>query len=150
MDTIIVSHQLPTMTSFGNNMDTGEGVFIPAHLVKTYDLKIGQTISATCVPNPKPSEGSPWMVAVVHSSQAAEMAQEIPYRQIIMDKLSDGFATTSEVAEALGTPSQKASDELRKLHKEGEICRADCYRTGDQEKASHVLWALEMHDITGD
>jgi hypothetical protein len=64
MQTIIVTHILPSGTAFGaTTTRPTEAVFIPASVSRSTDIVVGQEVEAQLVPNTMQPERTPWFAA---------------------------------------------------------------------------------------
>jgi predicted ArsR family transcriptional regulator len=68
-------------------------------------------------------------------------------KQIILDFLQDGYKTSAEIGEELGTDAIGAKNILKAMWERGEVAKASVYARADQKRATYVLWALTADDF---
>ena len=160
--TVAITHKLPTETSFGMDVETGEQVFIPAHIVIKSKVDIGDVIECVLLPNAGDKSGStPFRVfkLVEKAAEAApfKLVEPIAANNAEIDAaiiawLSlNFFAKTSEVFEALpdlNTTEKQVGNRLLALFNAGVIAKADVFAAGGQSRASFCLWATDADSFT--
>ena len=161
--TVAITHKLPTETSFGMDVETGEQVFIPAHIVIKSKVDIGDVIECVLLPNAGDKSGTtPYQVFKLAdpTPQAVEpfklvepiAANNDEIDEAIIDWLAlNFFAKTSEVFEALpdlNTTEKQIGNRLLALFNAGVIAKADVFAAGGQSRASFCLWATDADSFT--
>src|SRR6056297_3536023 len=86
-ETIYITNQLETMSSFGVIADSLEQVYIPASVSKAAEVKVGGTYEAAVIPNNHPQSGAtPWMalrVTQAGEDVSAVVAQEDDFEDVL-------------------------------------------------------------------
>jgi CRP-like cAMP-binding protein len=147
--TVQVINQLPSMSSFGFEPDSGEQVFIGSRLSKMQDICEGDEVEVFVRPNTH-SDNVEWFAIYVRKLGQAEVAPpETPHalRNPICRFLEDGPATTRQIADHMGITTADASRRLGQLHDAGTIARAGIRKCSDQARDSYVVWALSADDM---
>ena len=142
---------IPTGTGFGVT-HSGTSVFVPPRVVQAANAEIGDVFSASLVNNDfNPSGRTPLMAVRLERSaqQPVQMGQpDAPdQKQIILDFLQDGPASSAEVGDKIGTDAIGAKGILKAMWERGEVAKACIYARADQKRASHVMWALTADDF---
>ena len=156
--TVALTHKLPTDTSFGVDVNTGEQVFIPAQIVRGSKLDINDVFDCVLLPNAADmAGGTPFQVFKLadQTPQAVEpfklvepiAANNDEIDEAIIDWLAlNFFAKTSEVFKALpdlNTTEKQVGNRLLALFNAGKIAKADVFAAGGQARASFCLWATD-------
>jgi hypothetical protein len=141
--------------AFGVRMDTGEEAFIPTTLVESVGLHEGETVDAVLVPNTRKGATTEWFAVRLlrderPSPPPPAPALSIDDRAYSTIKISDGYLTTAEMAELLGTDTTIAHNALLRLFNQGKIAKADVYGSGGQSRPSFCLWASSAKAFVGE
>jgi hypothetical protein len=139
--------------AFGVRMDTGEEAFIPTTLVESVGLHEGETVDAVLVPNTRKGATTEWFaVRLLRDERPSPPppALSIDDRAYSTIKISDGYLTTAEMAELLGTDTAIAHNALLRLFNQGKIAKADVYGSGGQSRPSFCLWASSAKVFLGE
>jgi hypothetical protein len=125
---IIITNKLATGTTFAVlSSDMTQNVFIPSKLALDASLRPGQKVMAQIVPNMSQPEKTPWLAI---SLEDAGPLPEPTLADRIREELSNGPATSYELAKMLDADVRDVEDELRAM------------------KLPHTdLYALEMFDL---
>lgn len=129
---IIISNIIHTGTGFAVVADNmSESVFIPSRVMHGSNVRPGDRVSATLVPNHNRPEKTPWLAV------SLDVAQDKPAPKTLADKireeLESGPATTIELARFLDVNSSEVQRALEDM----KLPRTD-------------LWALEMDELMTD
>ena len=147
---IHITNVIPSGTGFAVTAD-GQSVFIPKSVAENAHIKMGDEVEAKLVANhADPRQRTPYMAVYIERNNAMEQAVAKATTEDIIDMLYDGYMTTAEVAAEVGIDSQSANAILSALHNEGRVVRAAAYQTPKQQRASLVLWALDLSAFTGE
>jgi hypothetical protein len=139
--------------AFGVRMDTGEEAFIPTTLVESVGLYEGETVDAVLVPNTRKGATTEWFaVRLLRDKRPSPPppALSIDDRAYSTIKISDGYLTTAEMAELLGTDTTIAHNALLRLFNQGKIAKADVYGSGGQSRPSFCLWSSSAKAFVGE
>ena len=139
--------------AFGVRMDTGEEAFIPTTLVESVGLQEGETVDAVLVPNTRKGATTEWFAVRLCRDERPSPpppALSIDDRAYSTIKISDGYLTTAEMAELLGTDTTIAHNALLRLFNQGKIAKADVYGSGGQSRPSFCLWASSAKAFVGE
>ena len=152
--TIFCKSIIPSGSAFGIRMDTGDSVFIPASLTESIYLREGEIVEAILVPNKHKGSTTDWMAVRVSRTEEPKPqpkpAMTIDDRAYSTIKISDGYLTTAEMAELLGTDTTIAHNALLRLFNQGKIAKADVYGSGGQSRPSFCLWAVSAKTFVGE
>ena len=142
---------IPTGTGFGVTSD-GTSVFVPPRVITAANAEIGDVFSANLVNNDfNPSGRTPLMAVRLQRAEQPQEPQAVGHRDRIIEMLAaNGYASSAEIGEALGTDAIGAKDVLKSMWDKGEIAKAMVYANGTQKRASLVMWALNVDDFFGD
>ena len=142
---------IPTGTGFGVTSD-GTSVFVPPRVITAANAEIGDVFSANLVNNDfNPSGRTPLMAGRLHRAEQPQEPQVSSHRDLIIEMLAaNGYASSAEIGDALGTDAIGAKDVLKSMWDKGEIAKAMVYANGTQKRASLVMWALNVDDFFGD
>lgn len=160
---------------FAVRRDNGEAVYIPASLVRNFDLKLDGEYKAKLVRNHHDISGrTPWFCGFIFMSDVIEPeviepdliepeAEPEPEpepevtREEMMAKVFDilsieGAFSTGEMSKRLRSifstaDAYTARQLLVKLFSENRIVRADIYKSSEQKRASLTIWAVSIDDI---
>lgn len=142
---IFCTNMLESGTAFAVRSDNGEHVFIPASVSTRAGLGIGDTATATIIPNHQHGDRTPWFA--IHIEPVGAPA-EAPVAETIDDRISaaistheGAYHTTAEIAELVFVDSTTASNALLRLFKQGRVARAEVHARADQLRPSFCLWA---------
>jgi hypothetical protein len=118
---IVVTHILPTGTSFGATMDTpSEAIFIPGHVSNPAGLEIGQEVDAVLVPNTREPDRTPWLAVRVVASSSVDTS----LCDSVLDLLEGGGEwEAGQVTGHLGAPQEKVREALERLYKSGHCAK---------------------------
>ena len=168
MTTITITNQTPTGSAFGVT-DIRENVFIPAIIMASHNLRVGQRVEVILAENsPEMQVKTRWRVALVTTPTTSggygKAIPPEPHEQMdadmigdaIVDALSDGnlwsirdmahrllgddYSTTSK-------PYYDISNALRRLHNEGHIAAAAVRPIASQGRPSFYLFAASIDDF---
>ena len=146
---------IPTGTGFGVT-HSGTSVFVPPRVVQAANAEIGDVFSASLVNNDfNPSGRTPLMAVRLERSapQPVQMGQPeeqvcaADQKQIILDFLQGGPASSAEVGDEIGADAIGAKGILKAMWERGEVAKACIYARADQKRASRVMWALTADDF---
>jgi hypothetical protein len=151
IEQLTIVNIIPTGTGFGVTRE-GTSVFVPPRVVQAASAEIGDVFSASLVPNDyNPSGRTPFMAVRLErdAQQPVQLGQpdHKPQKQIILDFLQGGPASSAEIGEELGTDAIGASGILKSMWEKGEVAKASVYARADQKRATYVLWALTADDF---
>ena len=145
---------LPSGSSFGTRVDTGEQVFINARLTRKFGVEEGQLRKFTIVPNdPSRINSTPWRALGISLEDTGPVVEDTP--RVEEAKLEDRiikmfeaeanqFAHTAVMlAEELGATEADIQLALSRMHNAGEMAKAQVHSKGGQDRASFVLWARD-------
>jgi hypothetical protein len=151
-----------TNTTFNGDafaaMDDGTNVYISPTLVSRFDVEVGQYRQAKLAANsPMHVErGVPWRAFYIEplgtqlslpGFEPEPEPEEQDDEGIILDHIDEhGFISTGGVCEKLGVSANKARQMMEKLHRHGEVMRADVYTKWGHQKASKSVW-IGDHDF---
>jgi len=151
METVIITNQLPTDTSFGVTLN-GEQVFIPPMVTRELDLKMGEKRELMLVPNHVQPERTPWCaIAVpVEAEKTGDLIDEVS-DILVAGGIWTNATMYAEIYEGhADTQSKEYKDvgnALARLHTGGKIARAAIKLRPEQEKASAVLYAKDVQTM---
>ena len=142
---------IPSGTGFGVTSDN-ISVFVPPRVISAADAEVGDIFSASLVANDFNPSGRTPLMAVrlqrVERPQEPQEPQAVGHRERIIEVLAaNGYATSAEIGEALGTDAIGAKNILKGMWEKGDIAKALIYARADQKRATHVLWALNADDF---
>ena len=142
---------IPTGTGFGVTSD-GTSVFVPPRVISAANAEIGDVFSANLVNNDfNPSGRTPLMAVRLQRAEQPQEPQVSSHRDLIIEMLAaNGYASSAEIGEFIGTDAIGAKDVLKSMWDKGEIAKAMVYANGTQKRASLVMWALNVDDFFGD
>ena len=134
---IIVTHILPSTTSFGATCGARpEAVFIPGKVSNEAGLVVGQKVMAQLVPNTMQPEKTPWLAARVELVEPEGVGELVTNRAL--DLLSGGGVwTATDVAEELDVTIQEAQNLLLEAFDNGDCAKFELKRS---PKAIPVQW----------
>lgn len=163
--TIIITGKIDTGTAFGVCLTTGEKVFIPAAVARPFDLVINSECEAIVFENvPEKREIIPLKAIKLFGEQVAadEQGDDVTDAEVPRVKSAEEldieafkvlgtveFASTSEMAEMLGTSTTTAGNSLQRLFNAGRISRAEVYHRVGQQRPSFVMYAMNASDFEG-
>lgn len=163
---ITITAQLHTGTSFGV-ADDGSEVFIPAHIMNCYVLRVGGKYTAYVQENHHHSRKAQWRVYGIDTTQNPEPAPaSVPFslgssrpeenlEDEIMEQLSENeiYSVYDMVSQLYGEivstdPRYIAvANRLHGMHKAGKIAAASVKASASQERASFFLFAKSTKDF---
>jgi len=155
IEQLTIVNIIPTGTGFGVTEDN-TSVFIPPRVVQAASAEIGEVFSASLIANDFNPSGRTPLMAVrlertapqpVQMGQPEEQLCAADLRQIILDFLRGGPASSAEVGEEIGTGAISAKGVLKAMWERGEVAKACIYARADQKRASRVMWALTADDF---
>lgn len=148
--TMFCTNMLDSNTAFGLRADTGEQVFIPANVACRAGIKVGDTLTATIIPNHRQPDKTPWFAVFIDPVGPPLL----PAPKLIVSPVSlddrifehiagneHAYLTTAEIAEGVSVDTTAASNALNRLFKTGRVARADVHSKPDQTRPSFCLWA---------
>jgi len=159
----LITHISLKNDGFARHPDTDEGIYIPPSVTNASGLVAGEIRDVHIVPNfPDKRETTPWMGVYVAPPQQAmpeahkvydegglasfRSTEERAYRYML--GMSDAYATTAEVAQAVGVEPSTALRMLNRLYQDQRIVRADV-RASNRADIVANLWAVRVEDFTG-
>lgn len=141
---------LDTGTAFAATGD-GNGVYIPQAVAGAAGIRIGDEVVARLVRNLRDPNGrTPYMAVFIEPRNGMDEAVRKSTTDDIFDMLKDGYMTTHEIAEELGMQSGEMSPILNNLHTSGRLVKAAVFAKPGQQRASLLLWALDVSAFTGE
>ena len=141
-ETIYITNQLETMSSFGVIADSLEQVYIPASVSKAAEVKVGGTYEAAVIPNNHPQSGAtPWMA--VRVTQAGEDVSAVVAQE-------DDFADVTEALSEYDCPIEAqhltiSPGRIEKAWRKGKIVRVEAKQSPYAEPV--ILWAHSMEVV---
>ena len=150
--TIFCKSIIKTGSAFGVRTDTGEQVFLSPAVVRGSRLYEGEVVDVIVVPNAHRDATTEWFGIRVcrDNNEAPKPVMTIDDRAYSTIKISDGYLTTAEMAELLGTDTTIAHNALLRLFNQGKIAKADVYGSGGQSRPSFCLWAVSAKTFVGE
>ena len=150
--TIFCKSIIKTGSAFGVRTDTGEQVFLSPAVVRGSRLYEGEVVDVIVVPNAHRDATTEWFGIRIcrDNNEAPKPAMSIDDRAYSTIKISDGYLTTAEMAELLGTDTTIAHNALLRLFNQGKIAKADVYGSGGQSRPSFCLWAASAKTFVGE
>ena len=154
--------------AFAYDIESAEGVFIPAGVVDGHDVKAGDTINAVLIPNYSDKANStPWMAIKVENgvkfpqpettAEIIELPQPEPepapmtpqeLDQAVLEYIGETkYCTTSEIAEYLNIDTKTAGNSAQRNFNAGRIARAAVHNRVGLTKPSFILWAMDASDF---
>lgn len=152
--TVFCTNMLDSNTAFGMRADNGEQVFIPANVASRAGIKVGDTLTATIIPNHRQPDKTPWFAVFIDPvgpplpSAPKPLAEPASLDDRIVEAIvthDSAYHTTAEVADMVVVDTTTASNALNRLFKQGRLARADVYNKPDQQRPSFCLWAHTAH-----
>lgn len=145
---------IPSGSGFGVTSD-GTSVFVPPRVISAANADIGDVFTANLIHNDlNPSGRTPFLAVRLERAVQPQEPQEpqvSSHRDLIIEMLAaNGYASSAEIGDALGTDAIGAKDVLKSMWDKGEIAKAMVYANGTQKRASLVMWALNVDDFFGD
>lgn len=107
---IIITNILQTKTAFGVVVDGMGSVFIPGKVADAANVRVGQTVRATLIPNQNMPEKTPWMAVFI-----GETKDEDRLADQIRSDLERGAATAAQVARSIGQPIDLVARKMREM-----------------------------------
>ena len=152
-----------TGTSRNNDVfaitDNNEQVYVNPDLVSGHP-RVGDKLKVRVVPNTQARQaaGIKWRAYFVEPTrvpfahQKAENVWHPPSDEQVIEFIEDRVVvSTGDVSKKFGDHSGAGFDNARptldRLHREGQLVRADVYVHHKQTKASHSLWAVHEDDF---
>jgi len=153
---------------FAYDIESAEGVFIPAGVVDHHDVKAGDSINAVLIPNYSDKASStPWMAikiengAKVPQPETKSDAIELPAPEPTPEKSSPQnldkavfsyisetkYCTTAEIADYLNIDSKTAGNSAQRNFSAGRIAKAAVYSRVGLTKPNFILWAVNASDF---
>tara|TARA_R110000787_G_scaffold23272_4_gene66806 strand:+ start:714 stop:1247 length:534 start_codon:yes stop_codon:yes gene_type:complete len=158
--TITITTRTLSESCFGLEHGTGESVFVPASVSIRANLKVGDVLVASVIPNPVENsrDRTPFMAVhvapcaiTVHASKPPTITAEVALRDIdadILDELlNDDFASTGEIARSLGLEVGVVRDRLLALFNAQKVVMASVHSRPNLKRASFTLWAVTVDDF---
>jgi hypothetical protein len=134
---IIVTHILPSTTSFGATCGARpEAVFIPGKVSNEAGLVVGQKVMAQLVPNTMQPEKTPWLAARVEMVEP-EGVEELVTNRALDRMLDGGVWTATDISEEIGVTTQEAQSLLLEAFEDGKCAKFELKRA---PKAAPVQW----------
>ena len=121
---IIITNILQTKTAFGMIVGKSESVFIPGRVAECTRIKIGQTVTATLVPNTTQPDKTPWLAVFIDTNQFTPtdtLAAEIKA------DLDRGPATAHTISRSIKYPLDVVEAKLREMSASGDLASAMTY-----------------------
>jgi hypothetical protein len=150
--TIFCKSIIKTGSAFGVRTDTGEQVFLSPAVVRGSRLYEGEVVDVIVVPNAHRDATTEWFGIRIcrDNNEAPKPVMSVDDRAYSTIKISDGYLTTAEMAELLGTDTTIAHNALLRLFNQGKIAKADVYGSGGQSRPSFCLWAVSAKTFVGE
>jgi hypothetical protein len=164
--TIIITNSHHNGFAFAWDAKSNEQVYIPVHVAAGHNISAGDSIEATLVPNfsDKSREGTPWQAVKLHleattpkPKPAPKIAEPTPDQIVrardeldahVLEFISAcDYATTSEIASAVGVEPKTAGNSAQRHYNSGRIARADVYHRTGQSRPSFVLYAANAQNF---
>ena len=122
MTEIEITNILPTKTAFAVTLPDGVPVFIPGRVADRSNIRVGQRVPATLIPNTSQPEKTPWMASyIAPQPQVDELAEAI------LEDMENGPATALEVAESIGQDVAVVARKMKSMAVAGKLVREDIY-----------------------
>ena len=157
-------------SAFARELKGTRDVFIPVAVAERTGLERGDLVIATTVPNKLYESWSPDLgvmqpaqlfavhvikadaaeIEAMQKAAAAEQAVAAPKRStrdMILEVLKDGPYRAPAIAKKIGVQTYTAFDELRSMHEDGIVARANLFSKASQKQASYVIWALKVNEL---
>tara|TARA_R100000951_G_C2587867_1_gene164013 strand:+ start:165 stop:689 length:525 start_codon:yes stop_codon:yes gene_type:complete len=164
--TIIITNVHFNGFCFAYDIESAEGVFIPAGVVDDHDVKAGDSINAVLIPNYSDKASStPWMAIKIENGVKFPQPEttgdviKLPEPEpepISPQKLDKAvfayisetkYCTTSEIAEHLNIDSKTIGNSAQRNFNAGRIARASVHNRVGMAKPSFILWAMNASDF---
>jgi hypothetical protein len=148
---VLVTDQLESMSTFGH-ADNGEGVFIPAVVARAAQIKVGDTVIASLVPN-NHSNNTPWFAMHVHGA-GEEIATDTWLRmsdEAVLALLAEEPMTTQEIADELKVPRTLVHSRMNGLFRARKVVKSMVFDNPNKEAApAAVLWGRTVEQFMGE
>lgn len=135
--TILITNQLATGSSFALTTDTMENVFVPSKVTAERPVRPGQKVQAIVVPNMTHGHKTPWVAVAIVDDTPIQPPQPQPRKdalaEFILDNLEQGRATVEEVASDLNMTDESVETKLAELVAAGRVVRLVCYDLPEDE-----------------
>ena len=159
----LITHISLKNDGFARHPDTAEAIYIPPAVTSASGLVDGEVRDVHIVPNfPDKRDTIPWLGVYVSPPQQSmpeahkiytegglasfRTTEDRVYRYLM--GMSDVYATTKEVAQAVGVEPSTALRMLNRLYRDQRIVRADVREPNKPEIVAN-LWAVRVEDFTG-
>lgn len=159
-----------TGSAFAREVNGLRDVFIPVAVAERTGLARGDIVIATTVPNKLYESWSPDLgvlqpaqlfavhvtkadAAAIEAMQKAAVAEQVAAppkpstRDMILEVLKDGPYRAPAIAKKIGVQTYTVFDELRSMHENGIVARANLFSKASQKQASCVIWALKVNEL---
>lgn len=145
---VYIAHQIPSGACFGARSDSGEQVFIPASVAKASAAQEGITRETKMILNTHTSrDTTPWVAVYVAPDNGADN-QEVFDAKLLREIEQAGYATTTELAAAVGSDGAAAQSSLMRLFRSGKIVKAEIYTKVRPAPPELCLWAVSIANFT--
>jgi hypothetical protein len=156
----VVTHVTAAGDAFAQDANS-EQIYIPRSLTVWFPVNVGDLVRVKLVHNhPNHAARCPWKAYHVVTSPQTDLSSfgsPADDRGSLVEEvvnLLDTFEmlSTAEIATRLRLDTMVVRRQLDRMHKDGQIVRADVYVSGTQEKASRTVWASEdvFYPVTED
>jgi hypothetical protein len=156
----VVTHVTAAGDAFAQD-GSSEQIYIPRSLTVRFPVNVGDIVTVKLVHNhPNHAARCPWKayhVGVKSQTDLSSFGSPADDRGSLVEEvvnLLDTFEmlSTAEIATRLRLDTMVVRRQLDRMHKDGQIVRADVYLSGTQEKASRTVWASDdvFYPVTED
>lgn len=153
---------------FAYDIESAEGVFIPAGVVDGHNVKAGDSINAVLIPNYSDKASStPWMAIKIENGvkvpqpettgEVIELPEPEPEPEQVSPQNLDKsvfsyisetkYCTTAEIADYLNIDSKTAGNSAQRNFSAGRIAKAAVYNRVGLTKPNFILWAVNASDF---
>jgi hypothetical protein len=153
---------------FAYDIESAEGVFIPAGVVDGHNVKAGDSINAVLIPNYSDKASStPWMAIKIENGvkfphpettgDVIEVPEPAPEPEQVSPQNLDKsvleyiskvrYCTTAEISEHLNIDSKTAGNSAQRNFTAGRIARAAVHNRVGLTKPNFILWAMNASDF---
>jgi len=157
---VVITNTTFNGDAFGATSD-GDNVYISPTLVERFQVEVGQVRKVKLAANsPMHVErGVPWRVFYVEplgtqmvlpgfEPQPEEQPEPDSYDDEVLSRIHrDGAISTGEVCDLLGLTANKARKLMERLHRHGDVVRADIHESWGQKKASKTVWLADARHL---
>jgi hypothetical protein len=147
---VIITHISSNNDAFGQD-GNDEQVYVPRSLVERFPVNVGDVIECKLVRNaPQHADRCPWKAYHIKPQPLQQVSdpyevieKEVPVEDVIAAELSRvEMMSTADVADLIGTDTNHVRPILERMHRNGDVVRADIYVQSGQSRPSRCVWAL--------